>query len=57
MQKKIISIDGNMCLVYGQISYDTDKIILEYLDEEGKIMKICDLKKYLKNTPDISHIG
>lgn len=36
-QEKIIEIDGKMCLLYGKISYNGDKIVLEYADEKGNI--------------------
>jgi hypothetical protein len=57
MQEKVVEIDGKMCLLYGKISYDQDKIILEYADEKGELIQVSDLKNYVKSTKDISHIG
>ncbi|EAR95365.2 helicase carboxy-terminal domain protein (macronuclear) [Tetrahymena thermophila SB210] len=57
MQEKIVEIDGKMCLLYGKISYEHNNIILEYADEKGQLIKVPDLKNYIKSIKDISDIG
>jgi len=47
MQEKVIEIDGKMCLFYGKIIHEKDKIILEYTDEKGELAQIPDLKSYV----------
>lgn len=43
--------------LYGKLTYGSDKIMLEYSDDNGDIFKIQDLKYYIKYTEDISNIG
>jgi preprotein translocase subunit SecA len=57
IQQRFVDIDGKMYLLYGKISYEQDKIILEYADEKGELIQIPNLKDYIKSTKDISHIG
>ncbi|EAS05901.2 helicase carboxy-terminal domain protein (macronuclear) [Tetrahymena thermophila SB210] len=57
MQEKVVEIDGKMYFLYGKISYDQDKIILEYADKKGEIIQVPDLKNYVKSNKDISNIG
>ncbi|CAF4022221.1 unnamed protein product, partial [Rotaria sordida] len=57
LQDKIIEINDKMYLLYGKIGFEEGKMILEYADEKGDIIKISDLKTYLASTFDISHIG
>jgi hypothetical protein len=46
-----------MCLLYGKVSYEQDRIVLEFSDAKGNIMQVPDLKSYIKSNKDISHIG
>ena len=57
MLEKIYEINGQMYFMYGKISFKEDIMILEYTDDEGNIIEITDLKKYLASTEDISNIG
>ncbi|CAF4739494.1 unnamed protein product, partial [Rotaria sp. Silwood2] len=38
-------------------SFQDEKYVLEYTNEQGKLEKIFDLKDYIAHTSDISHIG
>lgn len=53
----MIGIDGKFYLFFGKISYGQDKIILKYANKKGEQIQIPDLKKYVRLTKDISHIG
>ena len=57
MQEKIIVIDGRMYLLYGKVSHQQDKIVLEYTEDNENFMQIPDLANYLKSKEDISNIG
>ena len=57
MQEKLVEIDGKMILLYGQLSYEKDKMVLNYANNRGEIEKIVDLKNYILRTEDISKIG
>lgn len=57
MLQKIFEINGQMFYLYGKIGFEGDIMTLEYANDEGNIMKISDLKKYLAYNEDISNIG
>ncbi|CAF3327679.1 unnamed protein product, partial [Rotaria socialis] len=57
LQDKIIEINDKMYLLYGKVGFEEGKMILEYADEKGNIIKISDLRTYLASTSDISHMG
>jgi len=57
IKEKIIIINTQSYLLYGKVSYEGEKLVLEYENDEGEIMQIEDLKAYLNFTEDISHIG
>jgi hypothetical protein len=43
LNEKIIDIEGKMYYLYGKISYEGDKLVLEYAVSDGEIIKITDL--------------
>ena len=57
MQERVVEIDGKMYLIYGKLGFEQHKIVLEYADDKGNIIKELDLKSYIKSTDDISNIG
>ena len=58
LKNKIFEIDGKTYFLYGKVSTENGKFILEYQDEKDNQMKtIPDLRNYLKSTEDISQVG
>ncbi|CAF3935562.1 unnamed protein product, partial [Didymodactylos carnosus] len=57
LQDKLIPFNDQMYLFYGKLSFEQKTIILEYINEEGEIVKIPNLESYIASTSDISHIG
>ncbi|CAM2700004.1 unnamed protein product [Rotaria socialis] len=57
LQERIIEFNNKFYLFYGKITFEEETVTLEYANEQGNIMIISDLKKYLLSSSDISHIG
>ncbi len=57
MHKRVLEIDGKLHFLNGLLSHENDKIILHYQDKLGDIQRIADLKNYLTQMQDISHLG
>ncbi|CAF4661638.1 unnamed protein product, partial [Rotaria sp. Silwood2] len=57
ISQRIMEFDEKFYLFYGKISFQNEKIILEYTNERKQTEKISDLKDYVARTLDISHIG
>ncbi|CAF1257950.1 unnamed protein product [Rotaria sp. Silwood1] len=58
LQDRMLEINNKIYLFHGKISFEQEKIILEYIDEQqGNIIKIPDLKIYIESISNISHIG
>ncbi|CAF4625097.1 unnamed protein product [Rotaria sp. Silwood2] len=58
LQDRILEINNKIYLFHGKISFEQEKMILEYIDEQpGNIIKIPDLKIYVESILNISHIG
>ena len=57
LQDKIIQFNDKIYLFRGKINFEQEIIIFEYVNEQGEITKISDLKTYIESTSDISHIG
>ncbi|CAF1986515.1 unnamed protein product [Rotaria magnacalcarata] len=57
LQERIIEFNNKFYLFYGKITFEEETVTLEYANEQGNIMIISDLKRYLLSSSDISHIG
>jgi hypothetical protein len=40
MQQKVIEIEGKMYLLYGKLGFEKGKMVLEYADDNGDIIKV-----------------
>ena len=47
MNEKIIEINGKLYIFNGKLSFESDKITLEYLDNKGELIKINDLRSHI----------
>ncbi|CAF4075923.1 unnamed protein product [Rotaria sordida] len=57
LSERVIKFDEKTYLLHKKYSFQDEKIVLEYTNEQGQAEKIFDLKDYIARASDISHIG